>query len=97
MKKSQLVLVVMALFIYPSLKAQTDNAKEEAAIKAVFEADKTAYFNQDYVAMGECWVKEPTTMKYWLSSKGSEKIVGWENVTQVRKKKQKITVGTENR
>ena len=86
MKKSLLVFVVMALFIYPSLKAQTDNAKEEAAIKAVFEADKTAYFKQDYVGMGECWVKEPTSMKYWLSSKGPEKIVGWENINASQKK-----------
>ena len=76
MKKSLLVFVVMALFTCPSLRAQTDNAKEEVAIKAVFEADKTAYFKQDYVGMGECWVKEPTSMKYWLSSKGPEKIVG---------------------
>ena len=86
MKKSLSILFVIALFTCPSLKGQTDNAKEEAAIKAVFEADKTAYFNQDYVAMGECWVKEPSTMKYWLGSKGSTKIVGWENVNASQKK-----------
>jgi hypothetical protein len=86
MKKSLSILFVIALLTCPSLKGQTDNAKEEAAIKAVFEADKTAYFNQDYVAMGECWVKKPSTMKYWLSSEGSIKIVGWENVNASQKK-----------
>ena len=86
MKKSLLVLIVIALFTIPSLKGQTANAKEEVAIKAVFEAEKAAYFKQDYVAMGEFWIKEPTTMKYWLGSKGSTKIIGWDNINASQKK-----------
>ena len=86
MKTNLSILFVIALFTCPSLKGQTDNAKEEAAIKAVFEADKTAYFNQDYIEMGENWVKEPSTMKYYLTPKGSTKIIGWENVDASQKK-----------
>ena len=86
MKKCLSILFVMALIACPSLKGQADNAKEEAAIKAVFEAEKTAYFNQDYIAMGEYWVKEASTMKYWLDHKGSENFVGWENVDASQKK-----------
>jgi ketosteroid isomerase-like protein len=86
MKKSLSILFVIALFVCTSLKGQTNNAKEEAAIKAVFEAEKAAYFKQDYAGMGEFWVKEPTTMKYWLGSKGSTKIVGWENINESQKK-----------
>ena len=114
MKKSLSILIVIALFTCPSLKGQTDKAKEEAAIKtliekeinaspclllneqtdnekeeeaikAVFEAEKAAYFKQDYVTMGEFWIKEPTTMKYWLGLKGSTKIVGWENINESQK------------
>ena len=79
-------MFVITMFICPSLKGQTNNAKEEAAIKAVFEAEKTAYFNQDHIGMGENWVKESSTMKYWLNAKGSTKIVGWENVDASQKK-----------
>lgn len=115
MKKLLSFLFVIALFTCPLLKGQPDNAKEEAAIKAiieekikaspcflfveqpnsenektaikaVFEAEKTAYFKQDYIGMGEFWVKEPATMKYWLGSKGSTKIVGWENINSSQKK-----------
>jgi hypothetical protein len=86
MKKYLSVLLGIALFICPSLKGQTDLAKEEAAIKAAFEGEKAAYFKQDHVGMGEYWVKEPTTMKYWLGPEGSTKIVGWENVDASQKK-----------
>ena len=86
MKKSLSVLFVIALFTSLPLKGQIDNAKEEAAIKAVFEADRASYLKQDYVGMGEFWVKEPTTMKYWLSPEGSTKIIGWENVNASQKK-----------
>jgi hypothetical protein len=86
MKKILSVLFFIELLTCPSLKGQPDNAKEEAAIKTVFEAEKTAYFKQDHVGMGEFWIKEPTTMKYWLGPKGSTKIVGWENINASQKK-----------
>lgn len=86
MKKYLSVLLGMSLFMCLSLKGQTDLAKEETAIKAAFEGEKAAYFKQDHVGMGEYWVKEPTTMKYWLGPEGSTKIVGWENVDASQKK-----------
>lgn len=86
MKNCFLALVALAMVSFPSLKAQTDIAKEEAAIKAVFEGEKAAFFRQDYVGMGEFWVHDPSTMKYWLTSKGSNKIIGWDNVNESQKK-----------
>ncbi|NMC60989.1 MAG: nuclear transport factor 2 family protein [Candidatus Methanofastidiosa archaeon] len=84
MKKSVLILAGITLFFCSNLQGQI--TKEEAAIKAAFEGEKAAFFKQDHVGMGEYWVKEPATMKYWLGPEGSTKIVGWENVDASQKK-----------
>ncbi len=59
MKKFFFISVVFALLLYSPVKGQDGNAKEEAAIEAVIEADRAAYFKQDYNGVGNCWIKEP--------------------------------------
>lgn len=46
MKKIVFILAGITLFICANLPGQTDNAREEAAIKAVIEADRAAYLNR---------------------------------------------------
>jgi len=86
MEKTLSVLFLIIFLVCLSFKGETDIAKEKEAIKAVFEAEKTAYFNQNNIEMGEYWIKKPTSMKYWLTSKGSTKIDGWENINASQKK-----------
>jgi len=86
MKKSLVVFAVLGLIVFTSCQQRVDVGKEKEAIKAVFEADKSAYFNRDYVSMGETWAKEPSSMKIWQSDTGLIKIEGWENVNASQRK-----------
>lgn len=81
-----MVLVTLIFLIGISCEDKIDIEKEKEAIKVVFEADKASYFNQDYVGMGECWVKDSSSIKLWTSAKGLTKIVGWENINASQKK-----------
>ncbi len=85
MKKSLLVLVVIALFTCPSLKGQTDNAKEEAAIKAAIEGEINASFNGDYNNWASFFVHEPymVWMQSWKDGYGSW--VGWDEISKQAK------------
>jgi len=85
MKKSLSVLFVIALFICPSLKGQTDNAKEEAAIKAVIEGEINASFNGDYNTWASYFVHESYVvwMQAWKDGYGSW--VGWDEISKQAK------------
>jgi hypothetical protein len=85
MKKSLSVLVVIALFICPTLKGQIDNAKEEAAIKAVIEGEINASFNGDYDTWASFFVHEPYVvwMQAWKDGYISYK--GWQDVSSSAK------------
>jgi len=80
MKKVLVALAVLGLIVFASGKQRGDFGKEGEAIKAVFEAEKAAYFDRNPIGMGESWVKEPTSMKIWLSPKGLTKIMGWDKI-----------------
>jgi hypothetical protein len=86
MKKYLLVLFYLFFLTGISCKEKIDVEKEKEAIKTVFEQEKAAYFNQDNNAIGEFWMKEPSSMKYWLSSDGPNKIDGWDNINMSQKK-----------
>ena len=85
MKKSLSVLFVIALFICPSLKGQTDNAKEEAAIKALIEGEINASFNGDYNTWASYFVHESYVvwMQAWIDGYGSW--VGWDEISKQAK------------
>jgi hypothetical protein len=81
MKKSLSVLFVIALVACPSLKGQTDKAKEEVAIKAVIEGEINASFNGDYNAWTSFFVHEPymVWMQAWKEGKSCWK--GWQEIS----------------
>lgn len=81
-----MALFALILLAGTSCEKKIDIEKEKEAIKALFEEDKAAYFNQDYNGMGECWAKEPSSTKIWISSGGLSKIDGWENINDSQKK-----------
>jgi hypothetical protein len=86
MKKYFMVLATLIFVLGTSCEEKINIEKEKEAIKAVFEADKTAYFNQDFNAMGELWIKEPSSIKIFMSDKGLTKYEGWENINASQKK-----------
>jgi hypothetical protein len=70
MKARLLIVLTLVFWAGTSCQKKIDIAKEEAAIKAFFEKNKTDYFNGDYTAMSEAWVKDPSSVKMWISVKG---------------------------
>ncbi|NMC60991.1 MAG: hypothetical protein GYA51_16660 [Candidatus Methanofastidiosa archaeon] len=80
MKKYFSVLLGFALFMCPSLKGQTDNTKEETAIKAVIEGEIKASFNGDYNTWTSFFVHEPYVvwMQAWKDGKSCMK--GWDKI-----------------
>ncbi len=93
MKKSAFVILsMMILFItFLSCKPKVDIEKEKEAIKTVFEQEKTAFFNQDYIALSEIWVKEPSSVKIFMLESGQIKYEGWENIDESLKKETEDT------
>ena len=86
MKTRLLIPLVLILGITMSCQNKIDVAKEEAAIKALIEADRAAYFKQDYNGVGDCWIKEPSSVKIWVDGSKETKIVGWDNINESQKK-----------
>ena len=86
MKTKLFILITLAIWVFTSCEEKIDLAKEEAAIKAVFEAEKTAYLKQDAAAMVEFWVQDASAQKIWYSGKDENAIVGWENINASQQK-----------
>ena len=79
MKK--LILIATIIFLAgTSCQEKIDIEKEKEAIKAVIEQESKAYFNQDYVAMGETIVKEPSSVKMYMTQKGQFRYEGWDKI-----------------
>jgi ketosteroid isomerase-like protein len=86
MKTKLFILMTLAIWVFTACEEKIDLAKEETAIKAVFEADKTAYLNQDAVAMAEFWVQDASSQKIFQSITGENVISGWENINASQQK-----------
>lgn len=86
MKIKLFILLTLAIWVFTACEEKIDVAKEEATIKAVFEAEKTAYLKQDAVAMAEFWVQDASSQKIWYSGKDENPIVGWENINASQQK-----------
>lgn len=83
MKKlaSVILLAFLSLIYFSSCQPKVDIENDKEAIKAVFEKEKEAFFNQDLAGMGETWVNEPTSVKIYISADGQNKYEGWDNIT----------------
>ena len=86
MKIKLFILLTLAIWVFTACEEKIDVVKEEAAIKAVFEAEKTAYLKQDADAMAEFWIQDATSQKIWYSGKDENAIVGWENINASQQK-----------
>lgn len=86
MKSNLFFLMTLAIWVFTACEEKIDVAKEEAAIKAAYEAEKTAYLKQDAVAMAEFWVQDACSQKIWYSGKDENAIVGWENIDASQQK-----------
>jgi hypothetical protein len=85
MKRSALILFVILLSNCFSSKGQTDNSKEEAAIKAVIEGEIKASFNGDYNTWEGFFVHEPYVvwMQGWKEGYACWK--GWQDISNSAK------------
>lgn len=86
MKTKLFILLTLAIWVFTACEEKIDIAKEEAAIKAVFEAEKTTYLKQDAAAMAEFWVQNASSQKIWYSTTGENVILGWENINASQQK-----------
>jgi ketosteroid isomerase-like protein len=86
MKTITVTLLTFLLLAGTSCQQKIDKLKEEGAIKAVFEAEKTAYFKQDYIAMVKFWVQDSVSKKIWFTAEGENFISGWEKIDESVKK-----------
>jgi ketosteroid isomerase-like protein len=80
------VLLTFSIWVFTACEEKIDVAKEEAAIKAVFEAEKDAFMKQDAAAMAEFWVQDAFSKKIWFSATGENVISGWENIDASQQK-----------
>jgi len=78
--KNLLPLFALVLLAGTSCQKKMDIEKEKEAIQAVFEAEKAAYFKQDDKAMGEFWIKLPSSVKIAMSANGQKRYDGWDNI-----------------
>jgi hypothetical protein len=86
MKTRFIFVLALVIWACSSCEPKVDVAKEEAAIKEFFESNKTDYFNGNYQAMSDAWIKEASSVKMWVSEKGINEIKGWENIAASEKK-----------
>jgi ketosteroid isomerase-like protein len=86
MKTKLFILLALAIWVFTACEEKIDIAKEEAAIKAVYEFEKTAFLKQDAAAMAEYWVQDAASQKIWYSTTGANAIIGWENINVSQQK-----------
>lgn len=82
MKKLVFVALTVILLAGISCQKKTDIEKEKAAIKAVIEEEKNAFFAQDYNRIAETWAQEPSSYKIYMDDKGYTKYEGWEAISK---------------
>ena len=82
MKKYLLVLLACSLLAVVCCQDESAIEKEKKAIISALEAEKTAYYTQDLVALDASWIQESTSRKLFLTSHGITEIVGWDDIHQ---------------
>ena len=75
-----LLLAFVASVCFFSCKPKVNIEKEKEAIKAVFEQEKNAFYNQDCPGMAETWVQEPTSTKIYMNAKEQLIFEGWDKI-----------------
>jgi hypothetical protein len=83
---SIILLVSVSLIYFSSCEEKVNVEKEKEAIKNVFEQEKNAYFKQDYVGMSNYWVKDPSSVKMFLTEKGINRFDGWDKINAQNQK-----------
>ena len=86
MKTKLFMLFAFSIWVFTACEEKIDVAKEEAAIKAVFEAEKDAFMKQDAAAMAEYWVQDAFSKKIWFTVTGENVISGWKNIDASQQK-----------
>ena len=74
------LLITGAAMVLPS-GAANDSSKENEAIMAVIEKEKSAYLALDFAAMADTWVQKPSSMKVYLSAGKETRIDGWDAIS----------------
>lgn len=77
-----LVLLAFSPLIYYSCQPEVDIEKEREAIKAVFDAEKDAFFKKDLAGMGDTWIKGPEAVKIYISANSQTKYEGFDKINE---------------
>ncbi len=85
MKKIIFPILALSLIIGSSCKEKIDIEKEQAAILAVIEEERSAFFDSDLPRTEATWIQEPTSRKYYMSSARIYKMIGWSEISKVSK------------
>jgi hypothetical protein len=75
-----ILLAFMTAIFFLSCEKKVDIDKEKEAIKAVFDAEKDAFFSRNPVAMADCWAHESTSAKLYMGAKGQRLFESFDSV-----------------
>ena len=82
MKKLLIALVAFSLLAGVCCQDESGIEKDKKAIKAVIEAERAAYYEQDLSRLDDSWIQEPSSRKLFLSPHGITELEGWSKIHQ---------------
>jgi len=82
MKNFLSLSLAVIVFSIIACSGKMDIEKEMAAIQAVIEEEKDAFFAQDFNRMAATWVQEPSSVKLYMAGKGPVEFLGWEKIAE---------------
>jgi hypothetical protein len=85
MKATLVTLMTLLILVGTSCQKKIDKAKEEAAIKAVIEEEKSAFMERDFERMTATWIQNPSSVKLYMGKEGQTSYVGWDKIREMDK------------
>jgi ketosteroid isomerase-like protein len=85
MKTTFVTLMTVLLLFGTSCQKKIDKAKEEAAIKAVIEEEKSAFMERDFERMAATWIHSPSSTKIYMAKEGQKSFFGWDKIREMDK------------
>jgi hypothetical protein len=82
MKKFLFAFFAFNLLAVVCCQDESGIAKEKKAIKAVIEAEKTAYYDQNLAGLDGAWIQESSSRKLFMTPHGITELDGWEEIHQ---------------
>jgi len=85
MKTTTFTLLAFFLLVGISCQKKIDKVKEEEAIKAVIEEEKSAFMDRDFERMAATWIHSPSSVKIYMDKEGQKSFYGWDKIRETDK------------